>query len=206
MRGQGEEAILAIVKANPGLTVATAVEDASKLGMKLHEAAGLLNQLSIEGKIRIEDSNPPKSLSRYVRSVYSLWLWIVLASGVLTAASIYMFPQNSPYIYLRYFLGSVFVLYLPGYTLIEALYPAKEDLSSLERLALSIGLSLALTPLVGLALNYTPWGIRLNSIFTALSLLTILLAMLALTRKFSRFKLAVEPVKAAGKIRQRNPR
>jgi len=92
-------------------------------------------------------------------------------------------------------LGGVFVL-----------YPIKEDLSSLERLALSIGLSLALTPLVGLALNYMPWGIRLNSIFTALSLLTILLAILALNRKFSRFKLAVEPVKAEGKTRKRNPR
>jgi uncharacterized membrane protein len=38
--------------------------------------------------------------------------------------------------------------------LIEALYPRKEDLESLERLTLSIGLSLAVVPLIGLFLNY----------------------------------------------------
>jgi uncharacterized membrane protein len=91
---------------------------------------------------------------------------------------------------------------LPGYTLIEALYPKKEDLSSLERLALSIGLSLALTPLVGLVLNYTPWGIRLKPILVSLSLLTVFLALIALSRKFSRFKLIIEPIKPREKRRK----
>lgn len=206
MNDRVEEAVLGIVKRNPGLTVTALIEGASKLGVKIHEAAGLLHQLSIEGRIVIEDPNPPKSLSRYAQSIHSLWFWAVVASSALTAASIYMLPQEPPYIYLRYVLGSIFVLYLPGYTLIEALYPVKKDLPSLERLALSIGLSLALTPLVGLALNYTPWGISLISVFTGLSLLTIFLAILSLTRKFSRFKLKFEPIEVEGKTRQRNPR
>lgn len=193
---------LAIVKASQGETVEALIEKASKLGLKAYEAAEFLHQLSIEGKILLEDPNPPKNLLKYAGSIYSLWFWSVLASVALTIASIYAFPQHSPYIYLRYILGLIFVLYLPGYTLIEALYPKKEDLSSLERLALSIGLSLALTPLVGLVLNYTPWGIRLKPILVSLSLLTVFLALLALSRKFSRFKLIIEPIKPREKRRK----
>jgi hypothetical protein len=192
-----------MVKASRGETVGDLIEKASKLGLKPYEAAELLHQLSAEGRVSLEDPNPPRRLSNYAGSTYSLWFWGVVASVALTMASIYAFPKHPPYIYLRYVLGSIFVLYLPGYALIEALYPKKEDLQGLERLALSIGLSLALTPLVGLALNYTPWGIRLNPILASLSLLTVLLALLALNRKFSRFKLAVEPVKIEGEKRRR---
>jgi len=105
--------------------------------------------------------------------------------GILatTAITIYTLPQDAPFIYLRYILGSVFVLFLPGYMLIEALYPKPKDLETLERLALSIGLSLALVPLTGLLLNYTPWGIRLNPILISLTLMTGALALVAALRK-----------------------
>ena len=53
------------------------------------------------------------------------------------------------------------VLFLPGFTLIKTLFPTRE-IDNIERTALSIGMSLALVPLVGLLLNYTPWGIRLT--------------------------------------------
>jgi hypothetical protein len=200
---QAKEDFLAIVKANKDATVSALIKEGTfKLGLKTYEAAEILYQLSTEGKISLEDPNPPKSFLKYAKSTYSLWFWGVIASVILTIASIYAFPQHPPYIYLRYVLGSIFVLYLPGYTLIEALYPKKEDLPSLERLALSIGLSLALTPLVGLALNYTPWGIRLKPILASLSLLTAFLALIALSRKFSRFKLIIEPIKPKEKRRK----
>ncbi|MEM1745096.1 MAG: DUF1616 domain-containing protein, partial [Candidatus Nezhaarchaeales archaeon] len=59
----------------------------------------------------------------------------------------------------------------------------------LERLALSIGLSLALVPLVGLILNYTPWGIRLDPIMVSLSLLTLGLLFIASVRKYGLLSL-----------------
>src|SRR5659263_694396 len=62
---------------------------------------------------------------------------------------------------LRNILGLPLVLFLPGYALIAALFPAKSDLDGIERTALSFGLSIAVVPLMGLGLNYTPWGIRL---------------------------------------------
>ncbi|MFH1485465.1 MAG: DUF1616 domain-containing protein, partial [Chloroflexota bacterium] len=61
----------------------------------------------------------------------------------------------------RIALGLLLVLFLPGYSLIAALFPRKGDLSSMERVALSFGLSIVVVPLIGFMLNYTPWGIRL---------------------------------------------
>jgi len=85
---------------------------------------------------------------------------------------------------LRYVLGSILVLFVVGYSTVEALYPEERSLTSLERLALSIGLSLAVVPLVGLVLNYTPWGIRLEPVLVSLSLYTTLVALVAAYRKF----------------------
>ncbi|MCC6050225.1 MAG: DUF1616 domain-containing protein, partial [Thermofilum sp.] len=65
-----------------------------------------------------------------------------------------------------------------------------DELSPLERLALSIGLSLALVPLVGLLLNYTPFGIRLYPVLAALSLLTLSLAFIGAWRKLAYAKLS----------------
>src|SRR3989304_2036405 len=74
---------------------------------------------------------------------------------------------------LRIVFGLPFVLFLPGYALIAALFPRKDDLDGIERIALSFGLSIAVVPLIGLALNYTPFGIRLVPIAIALSVFTV---------------------------------
>ncbi|RLE67158.1 MAG: hypothetical protein DRJ34_05125 [Thermoprotei archaeon] len=102
------------------------------------------------------------------------------------------YVNRPPLIYFRYVLGSLYVLYIPGATLIEALYPRGEELSPLERLALSIGLSLALVPLVGLILNYTPWGIRLEPVTISLAILSIILSTIALKRKYEYIKIIFE--------------
>ncbi|AKB76637.1 hypothetical protein MSHOH_0154 [Methanosarcina horonobensis HB-1 = JCM 15518] len=84
---------------------------------------------------------------------------------------------------IRNIVGLPLVLFLPGYALIAALFPAKSDLDGIERTALSFGLSIAVVPLIGLGLNYTPWGIRLLPILTSLSLFTLLMCWLAYLRR-----------------------
>ena len=71
---------------------------------------------------------------------------------------------------LRIALGLAFGLFFPGYTLIAALFPKKDSLNGIERLALSFGLSIVVVPLIGLILNYTPWGISLYPILVSLPL------------------------------------
>ncbi len=92
----------------------------------------------------------------------------LLLIDILTAILILIitaFPQSA----LRVILGLPFILFFPGYALIAALFPRRGDLGDLERIALSFGLSIAVVPLVGLVLNYTPWGIRLYPILISLS-------------------------------------
>jgi len=84
---------------------------------------------------------------------------------------------------VRVVLGLLLVLFLPGYSLIAALFPRKDDLDGIERIALSFGLSIAVVPLLGLALNYTPYGIRMAPILIVLSVFTVLLAVVAGVRR-----------------------
>ncbi|SES64665.1 Uncharacterized membrane protein [Methanococcoides vulcani] len=88
--------------------------------------------------------------------------------------------SNTP---IRTALGLPMVLFLPGYALIAALFPGKDDLDGIERLALSFGLSIAVVPLIGLALNYTPWGIRLFPILISLSAFTVIMCAVAVFRR-----------------------
>lgn len=155
----------------------------------LNSSRGIYRALE-EGKIRLIDPNPPTNLIEYLRPAYSIWLWTIITFTIILIYSIYLMPQIYPLLYLRYTMGAVYILYIPGYTLIEALYPKKTELERLERFALSIGLSLALVPLVGLILNYTPWGIRLDPIFATLILLTTALGSIGVYRKYSYWKLS----------------
>jgi len=192
--------MLRMVERSGEKSVEEIVETASRrLRVKRHEAARMLYRLKDLGYIRFIDPDPPKSLIEYFVSSHVVWFWLLTSSVAATCFLIYLAPRAPPFIYLRYIFGSLFVLYLPGAALIELLYPKPSDLSQLERLALSIGLSLALVPLVGLILNYTPWGIRLDPIFASLSILTLALAMGAVARKFSLLRLEVASRSNAGR-------
>lgn len=113
---------------------------------------------------------------------------------------------------LRIVLGLPLVLFLPGYAFIAALFPeagerpssddtergdgGSEQSSSrignlqhrgidgLERVVLSFGLSIAIVPLIGLVLNFTPWGIRLLPVLLGISGFTVLVAVVATIRRW----------------------
>ncbi len=69
---------------------------------------------------------------------------------------------------LRVLFTVPLILFIPGYALISLLFPSREDISSLERILLAFGMSFVLAALVGLMLNYTPWGIQLETVSAAL--------------------------------------
>jgi hypothetical protein len=145
----------------------------------------------VEGRIILEDPDPPKNYFRYItRPDYNLWLYTV---SILTISTILVVALNNELLSpIRWFLGTLFVLFIPGYLTIEALYPEEESLKPLERVALSIGLSLAIVPLIGLILNYSPWGIRLEPIMISLSIYNIVLMIIASYRKYRLLRLVLE--------------
>jgi hypothetical protein len=150
------------------------------------EVVDLVQRLAQQDKISLEDIPPAtKSLQQYLRLwERNIWFYSVIVVSFATVFVVYAVPPDFPLVALRWVLGSVFVLFIPGYVAVEALFPKGRELDSIERFALSVGLSLALVPLVGLLLNYTPWGIRLTPIVVSLVILTLGLAVIAFARRY----------------------
>ncbi|WP_276253269.1 DUF1616 domain-containing protein [Halomontanus rarus] len=143
---------------------------------------------------------------------------------------------------LRVPLGLVFVLFVPGYVFIAALFPEegasptdaqtdntetlegdhtdetadaddegtiwdgqlRSGIDGIERVALSFGLSIAIVPLLGLVLNFTPWGIRLVPIMVTVTAFTLVTTALAAIRRWQlppdeRFRVPYREWLAAGR-------
>jgi hypothetical protein len=162
-----------------------------------------INSLQQTDKIKLtpqqQQTQTPQSLRSYLGSKQTLWYWITLALAAATAAAAFAISEDAyPLIYVRYVLGAIFILWLPGYALIKALFPqtlpfahglthslgtTEKNIDTIERVALSLGMSIALVPIVGLLLNYTPWGIRLTPIVLSLTALTVTFATAAVLRE-----------------------
>ena len=112
-------------------------------------------------------------------------LLTITALSLILDLLIVFFPNSLA----RKALGLAFVLFFPGYVFITALFPNRKELDNLERLALSFGLSIAIVPLIGLGLNYTPWGIRLTPILVSLTFFNVLFGVVAVYRRIN----AIEP-------------
>lgn len=101
---------------------------------------------------------------------------LILACSFVLVLLIIIFPLDI----LRIIIGLPFVFFFPGYMLVAALFPSKNSISAIERMALSLGMSFAVVPLLGLILNYTPWGITLYSILITLSCFIIAMAIIVM--------------------------
>ena len=89
---------------------------------------------------------------------------------------------------LRIILGIPFIFFIPGYILIFTLFPIKKTntgINFIERIALSIGFSIAIVPTIGLALNYTSTGIQLESIFLCIFVFVLGIGALGMYRWFN---------------------
>jgi len=161
-------------------------------------------QLQNDGKLQLTPQPPhrPLSLSAYMKTHGAVWYWTTLALTLAAIAAVFTIPADlQPYVFIRYVLGIIFILWLPGYTLIKVLFPrtapvrpatsltrSVQNLDTIERIALSIGLSLALVPITGLLLNYTPWGITLTPTVLSLAGLTLAFATAAVLREKQQAK------------------
>ena len=115
-------------------------------------------------------------------------------------AAIYLpFLNESP---IRIALAIPVILFIPGYCLLASLFPKNGDLDLMTRMVLSIGVSIAIVPLIGLGLNFTPWGIRLDPIVTSLTLFTLVMILIILDQRSrlpseERYRVPVSEIAAA---------
>ena len=134
----------------------------------------------------------------------------VIAFVLLTVGAVFIPGINDSV--LRVIIGLPFVLFLPGYAFIAALFPEAGDepgesqppahddsiphpdeqfedsetrggIDGLERVALAFGTSIAIVPLIGLILNFTPWGIRTLPIVVSVGGFTVISAAIASSRR-----------------------
>ena len=146
-----------------------------------------IKELKESGTLELEPPTPNvDSYLAYLKvPSENTWFHLVVLASLLTMLAIYILPSAYPIVIFRWIVGSVFVLFLPGYVTVQALFAGRRELDDIERFALSVGLSLAITPLMGLLLNYTPWGIRLDPIVLSLSIFTLGMATIGTIRKYN---------------------
>jgi uncharacterized membrane protein len=95
---------------------------------------------------------------------------------------VYLIPNDSPFVFIRY-VSFVFVVFFPGYCLVNLLFLGKNKVDLPETLVLSVALSFGLAGLDGLFLGLSPIGMTFTSISVSLGVLVLVLAVLAFVRK-----------------------
>lgn len=152
----------------------------------INEIEKEVKRLNRKGLVSIEEPAPQKeNFSSFLSPRKSRWFWIVLGVTLLSFVSIPFIPETgTPLSYLRYIFGFILVSFLPGYCLNEALFPRKEAMDIIERVTFSIGLSFVVTALVGFFLSFASFGLTLATALPASGALIIVLAMVALIRKY----------------------
>lgn len=137
-----------------------------------------------------------RSLSNYLKTSDAIWYWVTIVAGLIASILVFTVSEDLyPWIYVRNFFGVMFVLFLPGYTFVKALFqgnsPSKtpvESVETIERVALSVGMSIALVSVIGLLLYYSPWSLDLDTIVLSLFAFTSISATTALIREYQAKK------------------
>ena len=111
------------------------------------------------------------------------WFEIIVLFTLLTIAVVYVVPGDSPLFALRYLLGFTFVVFMPGYCLVNILFVGANRIDPVETAVLSVALSFGIAGLVGLFLGLSPIGIGFTSSVLSLTGITLVLAVVAFMRK-----------------------
>jgi len=182
-----DEVILKIVKTKQPTNVRKIVQLVQEqVDASLADITRQIKDLQQKGLLTLEEpTRPIHHFSDFLSSRKSLWFWAAVCLTIFGFVSILFFPETeTPLSYLRYVFGFILAVFLPGYCLTETLFPRKDSLDEIERFTLSIGLSFAVTALVGLFLGFTPFGLTLTTALPTLGSIVIALALVALHRKY----------------------
>ncbi|UCD27053.1 MAG: DUF1616 domain-containing protein, partial [Candidatus Bathyarchaeota archaeon] len=157
-----------------------------QIGASLDDITREVKNLEQKGRVVLEEPTPPSNrFIDFLSSRETLWFWITISLALLAFVSILFFPEAGGLLsYLRYAFGFVLAAFLPGYCLTEALFSKKNAIDEIERFTYSVGLSFAVTSLVGLFLSLTPIGLTLQTALLALGSIVIVLSLVSLNRKY----------------------
>ena len=188
--------ILDNILKNQDLNLGNLIDDVSIEGGYRKEAvAREIMSLEDEGLIELAESKISKTFFQYMISPNSVWLSGSIAMIAITLVLVFL-PLNllsflsEPFVYLRYFFGGIMVLFLPGYSLIQALFVKRSPFDDLTRYGLSLVMSLAFVIFIALVLGVSPIGIETLPITVTIALSTITLLLVALKRRYNYYAIA----------------
>lgn len=128
--------------------------------------------------IRKPEYPAPRTLQAYVKHPHYRWDALLVLGPTIAIMPVVTLAEEFPEIpvlaLIRAIFGLIFLLFVTGFSLTGLLFPFAEDIDEIERIALSVGLSLVIAILVGLVLNYT-WEISLFPILISLVVLTLVI-------------------------------
>ena len=107
---------------------------------------------------------------------------VVNALSLTAVLSTFITPSLSQLIIIRYVAGSIFLMFLPGFCITKIIYLG-EEIGNLKLVAMSLGISVSVVSLIGMALNYTPWGISTTALTFTVFLLVLALSSICATRE-----------------------
>jgi len=181
-----------------------AKEIANELKVNEKDVVEALLELEEDEKIEIIEALPNNmTFFDYLKNInYTFWFYGVLIGVFLTVLITLIIPSTLITYIVRVIVASLFIVFFPGYVLMELIFPRRE-VSLIERFALSIGLSIAIVPLIGFILNYTV-KIELVQSVVSLAIFTILMSIFALIRKYKLSKEMINGVKYSSYSKEEN--
>jgi hypothetical protein len=181
-----DKLLIKLVKENNPSEIRQLIELVKRHTMSISEKEILQKIIELENHGKLKFTKPKTNnlnYSEYLKNAEAKWYWLIILVSTATIIAVFAIQENSyPFVYARYALGSIFVVFLPGYCFVRTLFPKKE-IETIERIALSVAMSLAIIPIMGLALNYTPWGITVAPLTISTYFITIILATIAIIRE-----------------------
>jgi hypothetical protein len=183
------EALVLKKSAAKSIILSRLVKDLSdELSHKPDKIISEIIRLQAEKKILIRESTTYGRFTDYLFSPMSMWFWEAALATLISLSLI--FASSGSALFLRFVFGGLMVLFLPGYALVGLIYSKKDNLDYLTRVTFSFALSLAITTLNGLVLNFTPFGITLFAVALSLGVVTIGLLLLTAFRRYGYYRLA----------------
>lgn len=167
--------------------------DAQQLYLKLKEArpelrledfADLTERIRAKGLVIVDDSVSLRSFGTYLLHwELSGWFYFNAALVALVLVSLYVGAATL----VRWVSGSILLMILPGFTLVQLLLPYGKKHDSLTLFALSVGLSLAVDSFIGLLIALTV-GLTMDSTMFTIAVFVISVGLLAMFRQYLKRK------------------
>jgi hypothetical protein len=139
-----------------------------------------------DGSLKLEGPKYPiQSFPDYLFTLgVSSWFWATMAVTALAAVLALTPTGFFPVDVLRWGFGSLFLLFLPGYSFLQLIFPKQREMRKPQRYIFSIAVSLAIVIMLGLVLNYSGAGIRLATLLESIGSVTVVFAVAAAFRLY----------------------